>query len=57
MREFLSGKKTYIVALIAVVLNFAVYMQWITVDQLQTVNTILAALGLAAVRSAIQKQG
>ena len=53
--SFLAGKKTYLVALVGIVLNFCVYMKWITVDQLQTVNVILASLGLAAVRSAINK--
>lgn len=51
----LSGKKTYIVAAVAAVLNFAAYMNWITVDQLSAINAVLAALGLAALRSGVNK--
>lgn len=53
--EFLKGNKTYLVAIIAIVLNTAVYMNWITVDQLTQINYILAGLGLAALRSGINK--
>lgn len=55
LTTFLSGKKTYIVAVLTIVINFAVFMNWLTVDQLNTVNVILGALGFAAVRSGIKK--
>jgi hypothetical protein len=51
----LSGKKTYIVAIVIAVLNFAVAMNWVTVDQLTSVNYILVALGFSAVRAGISK--
>ena len=51
----LQGKKTYLVAIIAIALNTAVYFNWITVDQLVVINSILAGLGLAALRSGVSK--
>ena len=53
--NLLSGRKTYLIAVIAVVLNFLVYMKWITVDQLNVINSALGFLGLAALRSGISK--
>jgi hypothetical protein len=53
---FLSGKKTYLVSALAVAVNFAVYMQWLTVDQLAQVNAILAFFGLASVRAGVSKK-
>lgn len=55
VRALLTGKKTYLVAAIAVVLNFCVYQGWLTVDQLGQVNAILAFLGLGALRAAVNK--
>jgi len=52
---FLKGKKTYVIAIVAVAVNFSVYMGWLSVDQLSTVNAILAFLGLGAVRAGISK--
>jgi len=52
---FLKGKKTYLIAIVAVAVNFSVYMGWLSVDQLSTVNAILAFLGLGAVRAGISK--
>ena len=51
----LDGKKTYIVALVLALLNLAVAFNWVTVDQLTQINTILVALGLGALRSGINK--
>jgi hypothetical protein len=51
--KFLKGKKTYVVAALAILLNFAVYMNWLTVDQLTQVNAVLAFLGIATVRAGI----
>ena len=53
--KYLQGKKTYIIAAIAVALNFAVYMNWLTVEQLNAVNSVLAGLGLAALRAGVNK--
>lgn len=51
----LSGKKTYLVAAILGLLNAAVYLNWITVDQLNQINAILVALGLGALRAGVSK--
>lgn len=53
--QFLSGKKTYIIAIVLAVLNLAVAMNWISVDQLNQINTILVALGLGALRAGVSK--
>ena len=55
MKAFLEGKKTYLVALIAAVLNLAVAFDLITVDQLTQINVVLGALGLAALRAGVNK--
>lgn len=52
----LSGRKTYIVAVVMALLNLAVAFGWISPAHLAQINTILAALGLSAVRAAISKQ-
>lgn len=53
--NWFSGKKTYIIALIGAVLNFAVVMNWITVDQVAEINALLLALGLGALRAGVNK--
>jgi len=53
--DFLAGKKTYIIAIVLAVLNLAVAMNWLTVDQLNQVNAILVALGLGALRAGVNK--
>lgn len=55
LKAKLEGKKTYLIAVIGVALNFAVYMNWITVDQLGVINSVLAGLGLAALRAGVSK--
>lgn len=49
----LVGKKTYIVATVLAILNLAVAFNWISPDHLSQINTVLVALGLGALRSAI----
>ena len=49
----LKGYKTYIIAIVIGLLNFAVAMGWITPDHLAAINTVLGALGLAALRAAV----
>jgi hypothetical protein len=56
IRVALQGKKTFIIAAVAVVLNFAVYMNWLSVDQLAQVNTVLGFLGIAAVRAGLSNK-
>ena len=53
--EFLSGKKTYIIAGIVAVIAFAKAMDWVTPGQLETILIIFGALGLGVVRDAISK--
>jgi hypothetical protein len=51
----LKGYRTYIIALILGLVNAAVYLGWITVDQLEQINVILVALGLGALRAGVSK--
>ena len=53
--NLVKGHKTYIISAVAVILNFAVFMKWVSVDQLNTINTILGGLGLSALRAGIAK--
>ena len=53
--NFLDGKKTYIVAFLAAVLNFAVAVGWLSVEDLQQINVVLGALGLASLRAGVNK--
>ena len=53
--DFLSGKKTYIVAIVMVVLNIAVGYGWISPAHLTEINVVLGALGLGALRSGVSK--
>lgn len=53
IRGLFAGKKTYIVAALAIGLNFGVYMNWITVEQLAQINTVLGFLGVATIRAGI----
>ena len=50
----LNGKKTYIVATIAVLLNALVIFEVITINQLAEINSTLAFLGLAALRDGVK---
>ena len=55
--DFLSGKKTYIVALLMGIGAFAVQMGWITEDFLAEVKNYLVAMGLITLRAAVAKVG
>jgi hypothetical protein len=50
----LEGKRTYIVAAVVAVLNLAVAMNWVSPAHLAQVNTVLGALGLAALRASVK---
>lgn len=50
--SWLKGKKSYLIAAILAILNFAVAMGWISPENLTVINTVLGALGLAALRAA-----
>jgi hypothetical protein len=51
----LDGKKTYIVAVVIAVLNLAVAFGWISPENLETINVVLVALGLGALRAGVSK--
>ncbi len=51
--KLLVGYKTYIVATLLVLLNLAVAFGWVTPEHMSQINTILGALGLAALRSGV----
>lgn len=49
----LDGKRTYITALVLAALNVAVAFNWISPAHLAAINTVLGALGLAALRASV----
>lgn len=51
----LDGYKTYIIAIVAAVVNLLVALGWLTTEHLDTINVILVALGGAAIRAGIKK--
>lgn len=51
----LQGKKTYIVAFVTAALNLAVAFNLISPDHLAEINTVLGALGFAALRAGVGK--
>ena len=55
MIDFLYGKKTYIIAVLAAVLNLAVALGWISPAHLDQINMVLVSLGGAALRAGISK--
>jgi hypothetical protein len=55
--EKFSGKKTYICAVLLGAATFAKAVGWLDDNSFQVVMSILGALGLAALRSGVQKSG
>lgn len=53
--DFLAGKKTYLVAFVMAVVNFAVAVGWMSPENLEQINVILVALGLGALRAGVSK--
>ena len=51
----LDGKKTYITAVVVALASFAVAMGWLSKEQYQVILGLLGSLGLAALRSGIEK--
>lgn len=51
----LDGRKTYILAIITAVLNFAVAMNWLTPEHMTQINTLLGSLIAMALRAGIAK--
>ena len=54
-KNFLAGKKTYIVVIVGVLVNGAVVMGYIAPEHITLVNTVLGFLGLGAIRAGIKK--
>lgn len=52
--ETLKGKKTYIVATVAAVLNLLAAFGVITFEQIRAIDAVLVALGLAALRDGMK---
>ena len=50
----LSGRKTYIVAVVVALLNLAVAFGWVSPDHLTQINMVLGALGFSALRQAVK---
>ena len=55
MSDYLSGKKTFIVAGIVAGVTFAQMVGWISAEAYQGLLGLLAAAGLYTVRDAIRK--
>lgn len=53
--NFLHGKKTYILVIVAIVFNTLVQLGYLQASNVEYVNIILAALGLGALRDGIKK--
>ena len=51
----LDGKKTYITAVVAALASFAMAMGWLSPEQYQVILGLIGSLGLAALRSGIEK--
>ena len=51
----LGGKKTYITAVVVALASFAMAMGWLSKEQYQVILGLLGSLGLAALRSGIEK--
>ena len=56
MLDFLKGKKTYIVIVVAVIFNGLVAMGYVPAESLGLVNTVLGFLGLGAIRAGVAKK-
>lgn len=54
---FLEGKKTYLVAVLVAVVAASEFLGWIDMQTASVILSFLGAGGLAALRSAVNKQG
>lgn len=55
--DWLSGKKTYIAAILGAVASFALAVGWLTTEQYGAVMGVLGSLGLATLRAGVTKSG
>lgn len=51
-----QGKKTYITAAVMALVTFARGMGWIDTQQYELIMGLLAALGISALRSGVEKK-
>lgn len=56
MYNWLKGKKTYIIAAVLIVLNGMVALGYLSNEQINQINVLLGALGLATLRAGVTKQ-
>lgn len=55
MYNWLKGKKTYAIAIVLIVLNGLVALGYLSNDQVNQINIVLGALGLATLRAGVAK--
>ena len=53
--EWLKGKKTYITAIVGIVINGLMAMGYISVEYLVPINAMLGFLGLGTIRAGVSK--
>jgi hypothetical protein len=53
VQQFLQGKKTYIIVIVAIVFNTLVQYEVIDPSYTQYVNIVLSALGLGTLRAGV----
>jgi hypothetical protein len=53
--NFLQGRKTYVVVVVAIIFNSLVQLGYVDYSYVEYVNIVLAALGLGALRAGVSK--
>lgn len=53
--EWLKGKKTYITAIVGIILNGLIAMGYISSDLIVPINSVLGFLGLGTLRAGVKK--
>lgn len=51
--EFLQGKKTYIIVIVAIIFNTLVQLGYVDGSYVAYINIVLGALGLGALRAGV----
>ncbi len=54
--KLLDGKKTYIVAFVIATLNITAAFGLLSAEAIETINFVLVALGLGAIRAGVAKK-
>lgn len=55
--EWLKNKKTYITAIIGIIVNLLIALGYISADLLVPINAVLGFLGLGTLRAGVSKVG